>query len=139
MKTCTRCKEEKPLDEFRKDPRYKGGHKTHCLVCVRELQKLCFRRQPLEKKTRQARKWQRSYLYGLSEEQFKSLHSKQEGKCAICSTPERECVRQVLYVDHNHKTGEVRGLLCSHCNSAIGQFKESAELLTKAISYVSGF
>lgn len=52
--------------------------------------------------------------------------------CAICSKPSRTR----LHIDHNHKTGKYRGLLCSPCNIGLGHFKDSPSLLRKAIEYL---
>lgn len=70
--------------------------------------------------------------YGISALDYFTMLQAQKGKCAIC-----ECVpdRQ-LSIDHDHATGNVRGLLCSPCNTALGSFKDSAALLNKAIEYL---
>jgi hypothetical protein len=65
------------------------------------------------------------------------LHEKQKGKCAICNE-EPKTVRG-LHIDHCHKTGKVRGLLCHGCNVALGSFKEDVTLLNKAIEYIRSF
>lgn len=80
-------------------------------------------------------------LYGITLEDYNTLLLNQDGLCAICSKP--ESVNRVdtifsLSVDHNHKTGEVRGLLCGKCNRALGNFFDSTELLQNAIKYLSG-
>jgi hypothetical protein len=58
----------------------------------------------------------------------------QNNLCAICNNPSKN---KALAIDHNHKTGEVRGLLCHHCNLAIGLFKEDIDVFTSAIKYLS--
>lgn len=71
-------------------------------------------------------------IYGLSEEDFLALEKKQGGVCAICLRPERRKIRgrvTRLSVDHCHKTGRVRGLLCSHCNSKLSLFEQLADHL----------
>lgn len=69
--------------------------------------------------------------YGLQMTQYLSLLKDCGGKCLLCLEPlETACV------DHNHKTGEVRGLLCRLCNSGIGMFKESPEALRRAADYL---
>ncbi len=69
-----------------------------------------------------------------------SLQKKQNNVCAICGNPEiaidqRGKLRN-LAVDHCHKTGKIRGLLCTNCNKGLGHFKDSPDLLTKAIEYL---
>lgn len=65
-------------------------------------------------------------LYGLSEQEFMQLARGQRWKCALCDKRKRLCV------DHCHKTGEVRMLLCLTCNLGIGYLKDSAALCEKA-------
>lgn len=70
--------------------------------------------------------------HGLSEKQYYDLLKDQGGKCAICCrTPDK-----TLHVDHCHKTGLVRGLLCSNCNIALGNFKDDVQALHNAIKYL---
>jgi hypothetical protein len=63
----------------------------------------------------------------------------QNGGCAICSRPETAVINgkvMELAVDHDHKTGKVRALLCSTCNTSLGGFQDSPALLQKAIEYL---
>lgn len=71
-------------------------------------------------------------IYNFSQEDYRLLFGKQNGKCAICNSESK--IR--LSVDHNHTTGKVRGLLCSHCNLALGYLKDSIDRLKSAISYL---
>ena len=73
--------------------------------------------------------------YGLDLEDFECLLILQEYACGICNAT-RCNVRDVLSVDHCHKTGSIRGLLCHNCNIALGSFKDSIYNLKKAISYI---
>lgn len=74
-------------------------------------------------------------LYGLSVEQYEAMYRAQNGVCAICSGVNVNGRR--LAVDHCHKTGAIRGLLCSNCNFAIGLTKDNPDVLAKAISYLA--
>jgi hypothetical protein len=80
--------------------------------------------------------------YGLSMAAYAAMHAEQGGLCEICRQREtmEHCgkLRQ-LSVDHNHKTGAVRGLLCSNCNTLLGRVDESRELLQAAISYLDKY
>lgn len=70
--------------------------------------------------------------YGITELQYINLSKKQKGKCGVCSKP----LTNDTLVDHNHLTGEVRGLLCRHCNFALGLFKDNITNLKQAIKYL---
>lgn len=70
--------------------------------------------------------------FGLTAESYWDLYKKQNGKCFICG---KKSSRK-LGVDHCHKTNKVRGLLCVSCNVGLGHFKDSTELLKKAIRYL---
>lgn len=75
--------------------------------------------------------------YGISLEYYDSIKKFQKNRCAICKQP--ESVIGKLVVDHNHKTGQVRGLLCSRCNLGIGFFKESVKRLIRAVIYLNSW
>lgn len=72
--------------------------------------------------------------YGITEERYAELFKQQKGRCAICRNKPRT---QRLAVDHDHKSGEVRGLLCKRCNhDLLGGGHDDFELLWRAISYL---
>lgn len=73
--------------------------------------------------------------YGLSVEEFLEIIDKQENKCAICG--EKPKHNRKLAIDHNHITGQVRGLLCFKCNSSIGLLNEDVVILNKIIEYLN--
>jgi hypothetical protein len=70
--------------------------------------------------------------YGLTMEQFTEMLTAQGGMCAIC-----ESQLTMPTVDHCHSTGRVRGILCRMCNAALGGFRDSPEILARAIHYVT--
>lgn len=72
--------------------------------------------------------------YKFSPETYEALVSKQNGVCAICSQPPKK--GQILHIDHCHKTGIVRALLCLSCNAGIGQLNDDPILLKKAAAYI---
>ena len=74
--------------------------------------------------------------YGITIDEYNLLYKKQNRGCAICSVPTGSNDKR-LSVDHNHQTGEVRGLLCDDCNIGLGKFKDNPNLLAKAINYLS--
>lgn len=67
----------------------------------------------------------RRLRYGLTQEQFAALLDAQDNKCGVCQKP-LEDRRGKMAVDHDHQTGAVRGLLCNHCNGALGWFERHA-------------
>lgn len=73
--------------------------------------------------------------YGITSEQYNELLKKQDGKCAICEKHHTAFPRR-LAVDHNHHTGEVRGLLCTYCNHRVVGRHRDAKLLRKIADYV---
>jgi hypothetical protein len=72
---------------------------------------------------------------GTTKEQYEQAFIEQKGCCAICKTHQSE-LKVSLCADHDHITGKFRGLLCRKCNVGIGFFKDSPELLLKAINYL---
>jgi hypothetical protein len=94
----------------------------------------CFNRSPAH-----FRNQKDSYMrkrYGITIREYEQLYIKQKGTCAICH---QKCSTGMnLAVDHCHDTKEVRGLLCTNCNTAIGSLKHDTGLLTNAIHYLGG-
>jgi hypothetical protein len=87
-------------------------------------------------------KWNIKHRYNIGPEEYVILYEKQNGLCAICFKPETAKSKngnvRLLSVDHNHKTGIIRGLLCSKHNRGIGMFDDSEEILMNAIKYLKG-
>jgi hypothetical protein len=81
------------------------------------------------------RDWWLKKTFGISIEEYNRIFELQNGCCAICGKHQSE-LTHTLCVDHNHNTGEVRGLLCSNCNVGIGSFHENIEVLHSAIDYI---
>lgn len=88
------------------------------------------------------RAWQLKRKYGITPDIVFEMYEQQEGRCAICRT--RGDVRELgfvkresLCVDHDHRTGEVRGLLCGFCNRGIGLLRDSQDILTSAKKYLN--
>lgn len=71
--------------------------------------------------------------YSITEEQYNAIYKKQNGRCAICNCHQHY---QRLSVDHCHKTGMVRGLLCTNCNRGLGRFFDSELRLRNAADYI---
>lgn len=75
-------------------------------------------------------------LYNISPEEYDKMLKEQNNCCKICKTSQ-EKLKVTLAVDHCHKTGKVRGLLCNKCNLALGLLKDDLALLQEAINYLS--
>lgn len=73
--------------------------------------------------------------YGMTLEEYDAILAAQGGVCAICGGPPVGPGGR-YHVDHDHVSGSVRGLLCGTCNTGLGQFKDSSELLSKAVAYL---
>ena len=106
-----------------------------CISCNKAKQS----RHWAQVREREVRKWQ-TKKYGLSLQELEQLERKQDGKCAICSSKNsfngKLHRHHNLSVDHNHKTGKVRGLLCDRCNRSLGLLKDDPNLLKSAFEYL---
>ena len=90
-----------------------------------------------ESAKRRLEDYNRFSKYNIDPAEYRSLLTQQNGVCAICREPGRKAHRgQDLCVDHDHRTGRVRSLLCGHCNSAIGFLRESPLLARAAATYL---
>jgi Autographiviridae endonuclease VII len=89
---------------------------------------------PAEYKKR-VRKYHLKAKYGITEEEYIALFKKQNRRCAICKSSSPNHFRG-WNIDHCHKTGRVRGVLCHHCNLLLGNAKDSANILQAAQSYL---
>lgn len=126
MKKCFCCKEDKHPELFYKRKDRVDGLSTYCKRC--HLKEGKERQKGIQLKIR----------YGLTIEQYDQMRISQEHKCLICKRHESE-FKKVLFVDHNHKTGKIRGLLCATCNFAISYFDTNIELLHNAKKYLEVF
>jgi len=129
MKTCKTCQLEKPLSEFYQFTQ-KGRTKRarpDCKLCYREYIRNRNRANP-----DLVKHWDLRRYYGITLEDFNTMAKSQNWLCAICDRKKK------LSVDHDHKTGVVRKLLCRSCNLGIGLFEESIKRLQRAIHYLVG-
>ena len=84
---------------------------------------------------------ERQRKFGLTPEEYEKMLEAQGNKCAICGgeeTATRLEKTKSLAVDHDHKTGKIRGLLCCECNQGLGKFKDSRDMLLSAAKYLDG-
>ena len=143
-KICTKCKLLKWDDEFRPAPtsRYLDKLRSQCIECEKAYNKSEIgkaSRKRYQKKFEQSYKgkeFKLKYHYGESAVQnYKDAYAAQNGKCTICKCELQYLSKSTCY-DHNHTTGEFRGLLCSLCNRGLGYFKDNPELLISASKYL---
>jgi hypothetical protein len=78
--------------------------------------------------------------YGLTEQDVQAMFEQQRGLCACCGNPETSTIKstgqiKMLHIDHNHKTGEVRGLLCQDCNMSLGHLQDSSQRIQMLLDY----
>lgn len=147
-KVCSTCHESKPRVQYNRMITRKDGLDPRCKPCAQAAKRASLERRPLspEKRRlyqarykakhpdRQREVQQRRVLrkYGLTLEQYEAILAGQNGRCAICHK-----VSDRLVIDHCHRTGEVRGILCGTCNVGVGMFDDSAEHLQAAIKYLA--
>lgn len=160
-KLCSDCQAIKPHSEFYKNKTRKDGHQNCCKACLKERMQNWYvenaesvrtktaeyRRENLEiyskaqaeyrERNPHVAREQTLRSYGLTLEDYERMFDEQLGLCKICGEEETNPKRS-LAVDHDHDTGEVRGLLCGKCNSGIGLLRDSSELLACAYLYLIG-
>lgn len=107
----------------------------------RNKDKLAAKRKEIYEKNKPAERLQRRHAkirkYGLTPAEFDAMLDAQGRVCAICGTDKPSKRDNTFRIDHCHKTGNVRGLLCMKCNSALGMLQDSIPSLQKAIEYLT--
>ncbi|MER5507235.1 endonuclease VII domain-containing protein [Streptomyces sp. NPDC002766] len=115
-KLCRTCGEIKPHSEWHRNATASDGLSTRCKAC----------------RAAQSRQDHLKRQYGITEAERDELVASQGGVCCVCLAAAPE------HVDHCHKTGRVRGVLCFSCNAALGQFKDRPDAIRRAAAYVEG-
>lgn len=145
-KICIRCNKILPVENFRKDFRkeFKWGwtYRSYCRECEREMCRV-YGRTHRERRNVYLRRWRREHpklarknsrkgqlksKYGLTIEDYNRMLKQQNNKCVICKQERK------LVVDHDHKTGRVRGLLCNSCNRIVGIIETYSEDVEKYLN-----
>lgn len=151
-KKCSKCRITKPLIEFYKNRKNKT---SWCKSCYHQRDIQTYKtKEGREKKiisVRNYHKTERGKLkhrralckkYGITLVQYNELFIIQDGVCAICQQKEICCssgqIPDNLSIDHCHKTGKIRGLLCRRCNNLLGWANDNCILLSRAIVYLKG-
>lgn len=130
-KACTKCNEIKALKEFGHNKNGKDGRHTWCRMCQAKHKKNWTKENP-EESRRRARKSNLKQVYGITVEDYDRMLLSQNGRCKICGKmPKRK-----LFVDHNHKTLVIRGLLCHSCNIMLGNAEDKPIILRLAALYL---
>lgn len=124
-KWCPGCQQELTIADFGSNRASKDGHAAYCKPCHNAKGKETYTR--LHGSTRSYHLKRR---YGMSESEVDALIDAQAGVCAVCRS------RPARHVDHDHMTGRVRGVLCSGCNQGLGNFRDDAASLRRAIDYL---
>lgn len=137
-KVCTKCKELKNFSEFYKASGKSSkinpvGRKSHCKDCI-SAQRKEYYSTPKGYKYSIEKAWRDKGIY-FTIEQYQEMLESQNNGCAICGVPHNKN-RTALCLDHDHVTGKIRGILCHMCNTALGRFSDSKDLLLKACNYL---
>ena len=122
MKQCRSCGVQKPLTDFYKTRR----------TCKRCFADKANKKYHANKDIRRDQNMRR--LYGISLDTYNEMFAEQEGCCACCGRHQTNFTR-ALSIDHDHETGEVRALLCTHCNTAYGSLNEDEERIRQLLRY----
>lgn len=141
-RVCNVCGVEKPVSDLVKSKRFRGGYMPTCKPCRNEYWRR-HRASSAEARARHSDTVRRSRLlgdYGISQADYERMVIEQDGKCKLCGTGEKGRNDRFRYwnIDHDHATGEVRGLLCHICNISIGKMEKLAAKLgyAKILAYV---
>jgi hypothetical protein len=132
-KWCSRCECWLPHSSFGKNGWTKSGLQAYCEKCRGGYQSRYAKKPEVRRKlTAYNLNYVRRRFLNASAEDVQRIWERQNYCCAICSSS----IPINAHLDHDHKTGEVRGLLCPGCNHGLGKFKDDPELLLKAIEYL---
>lgn len=137
VKTCRRCGEEKPGSDFHRRAAAKDGLHSYCRPCNKDSVRDY--RNNLD--PRQIRNYHFRTRYGITVDEYEAMLAEQGNVCAVCGESNEQLDKRngrhrSLHVDHDHKTGNVRGLLCANCNTAIGLSQDSPERLRQMADYL---
>jgi hypothetical protein len=146
QKLCKTCRGVKPVDDFNRNSKSKDRLQYNCRVCSSRHLREWKLKNP-ERNAERTRQWRRNnpirqkvaqWLWNginMTASGYLALLQSQNNNCALCGIP-RTKLAVDFAVDHDHKTGKVRGLLCQKCNRGLGHFQDSPDLLRKAVAYL---
>lgn len=125
VKTCPTCKITKPLGEFVKNRSQPNGHGSYCRPCNAARNAAYVRRR-----YGGYSHYRLMSKYGIGRADVDAMIEMQGGLCPICEK------RPAVHVDHDHRTGQVREILCELCNGTLGAFRDDPKMIAKAIAYL---
>ncbi len=136
MQICKKCGKKKPIARFstyinHRSPDKTVYRRTECKDCGNTYGKTWKKRNPEQSRHQNLKR--RVKKFGLTTEIFYKIHEAQKGLCEVCG-----CYpfRALLTMDHDHDTGEFRGLICEGCNSSMGHAKDDPKLLRELALYL---
>lgn len=153
-KICKTCNKDLPIENFRlyrkRKNEEKKYYKSSCKKCSYKSKLQWEKDNPdldkkIKKKARKKYKSNKNLIrsnkykerYGITLDQYNKILEDQNYKCKICKTEDTGSkLTSNLCVDHCHKTGKVRGILCNKCNSALGFFKDNKNIIKQALLYL---
>lgn len=146
-KFCNSCGLHLPLTQFHNQSDKKDGKRSQCKLCTnkRNLEKYHSCQDTRKSHHMASRRHSLMKNYGITPEEYDAMLVEQGGSCAICKSdkpwgfvakPKR--AKEFFCVDHDHTTGEVRGLLCQPCNTGLGNFRDNSDHMRMAIKYLEG-
>lgn len=134
VRNCKDCGVENTPKTFYRSP--KNLSNPYCKKCT---QKRCTQWNKMNKDKRKVISRRNTLKkYGITVEEYGRIFTEQDGKCAVCLALPETCTQKVLCVDHDHKNGWHRGLLCDRCNRALGLLKDSPTIIEALLRYTQG-
>jgi Recombination endonuclease VII len=130
FKQCPDCGQVLPVDAFVRSKSKADGVGSYCKSCLNART-----RESRQRLHGGSRHYHLIRRYGIGADEVRTMLEAQRQRCPICLAPITE---ETAHVDHDHKTGAVRALLCFNCNGGLGQFKDDPALLRRAASYLEG-
>ena len=137
-KVCKSCSTEKPVEAFHKLTSSPDGLAYYCKPCKNEKLRKHRKKKPSKQYADRAGRTKQERMHKLEAGAYKEMLLKQGGKCAICGSRDAKTkhIGDKFFIDHNHNTGKVRGLLCRPCNSGLGMFKDNEAVIEQAVKYL---
>lgn len=143
-KQCGSCEKIKDLSRFAAQRGRWDGLDSTCKDCRSAASKIARAEDPEKFRERRSKSYRKEYgfkwrlkQYGITMDQYSQLLVVQKGKCAICGSYNPKGKHKTWHIDHDHRTGEVRGLLCFSCNAMLGHSGDDSSVLLSGLKYLS--